>query len=386
VSFIYESFFSGATLIELIPLIGTTLTIALANGLLLMVDAAFSSIPEDQVNYLAQTDNTYAKLKKFLKRREKIITSNLFVAEVVPIVGGSQLHRIQNAIVLSRPQEIIVEVVSILVIIQFAAIFKSLGYKYPKEVAVNSVFALKIISSLISPVSTLIEKLAHTIVGDLDRERFIQESILREDLERGQDLGIIDELEHGFIENAFQFSENSVASVMTFMDQIFAIHRDQLYTIDDILTQFDSAHSRVPIVSYNNLKIECSGYILTKELHLGILSVFKELPEKFTFNQLVELVKSSQFKNQINLYKASTINEGESISKVWKLFTTKQIAEKKTNYSSLALVEHQQSRQLLGIVTLTDLLQELVGEPLYDEDDVEPPKVLSLPPASVLKQ
>jgi CBS domain containing-hemolysin-like protein len=382
VSFIYECFFSSTTLIELIPLIVTTLAIGLVNGLLLMVDAAFSSIPEDQVNYLAQTDNTYAKLKKFLKRREKIITSNLFLAEVVPIVGGSQLHRIQNAIELNRPQEIIVEVLSILVIIQFAAIFKSLGYKYPKEVAVNSVFTLKIISNLISPVSTLIEKLAHRIVGDLDRERFIQESILREDLERGQDLGIIDELEHGFIENAFQFSENSVASVMTFMDQIFAIHRDRQYTIEDILTQFDSAHSRVPIVSYNNLKIECSGYILTKELHLGILSVFKELPEKFTFGQLVELVKSSRFKNQINLYKASTINEDESISKVWTLFTTKQIAEKKTNYSSLALVEHKQSRQLLGIVTLTDLLQELVGEPLYDEDDVEPPKVLSLPPAS----
>jgi CBS domain containing-hemolysin-like protein len=381
-SLLLDCLFNKSTLIELVPLIGATLVIAIVNGLLLMVDAAFSSIPEDHVNYLAETNPTYAKLQKFLTKREKIITSNLFLAEVVPIVGGSQLHRIQNSIALNKPQEVIVEVLSILVIIQFAAIFKSLGYKYPKEVAVNSVLTLKIISNLISPVSTLIEKIAHKIVGDLNRERFIQESILRDDLERGQDLGIIDEIEHGFIENAFQFSENSVASVMTFMDQVFAIYKDKYYTIEDLITEFDSAHSRVPIVAYNNLKLEVYGYLLTKELHLGIISVIKDLPESFTITQLIELVKSSSYKNQINIYKASTIDEDESISKVWKLFTTKQISEKKSNYASLALVEHKQSRQLLGIVTLTDLLQELAGEPLYDEDDVEPPnKIQHLLPA-----
>ena len=343
-----------------------------------MVDAAFASIPEDQVNHLAETDPVFAKLQKFLKKREKIITSILFLAEVIPIVGGSQLQKIQHSITLNSTQEIVVEVVSILLIIQVAAILKSFGYKYSKEVAINSVLALKIISSLISPISTLIEKVAHTIVGDLDRERYIVEAVLRGDLQEAEEREIIDRIEHGFIENAFQFSENTVSSVMTFMDKVFAIHSDKEYSVDELIHMFDQAHSRVPIVGCNNLKIECSGYVLTKELLLGILSVAKDLPERFTFDQLVDCVEKSKYKNRINVYPGSTIEEHESISKVWKLFTTKQISEKATNNSSLAVVTHPRSGLLLGIVTLTDLLQELVGNPLYDEDDHEPVKQINL--------
>lgn len=376
-AFLSEFQFTNEVLLSLAVLLFASIVVAAVNGLVLMVDSAYTSVPEEEVNGLAETDSRFTALQGFLKNREKVITSILTLAEIVPFIGGAQIQRIQHNIPLTHFQEIVVEVISILLIIQIAAVFKSLGYKYAKDVAVNAVLVLKIVSTVISPVSSTIEKIAHLIVGDLERERFIQESILREDLERAEELEIIDKIEHGFIANAFQFSENTVASVMTFMNNVFALQSDQKYTLDELIVMFDAAHSRVPIVNYKNLTNECSEYILTKEFLLGLLSVVKDLPEQFTFLELVALVERSKYKNRISLYKAATISEDESISTVLESFTTKQISEKSSNYASLAVVHHEQSGMLLGIVTLTDLLQELVGSPLYDEDDVEP-KVVGL--------
>jgi CBS domain containing-hemolysin-like protein len=364
-----EFTFSNDQLLGLLPVLVATMIIAIINGILLMIDAAFSSVPEDEINHRAKTEPSYARLKEFLKKREKIITSNLFFQEIVPIIGGSQLHRLQNNIVLNHYQSIIVEVVSVLIIIQCASIFKGFGFKYPLEISSISVLPLWVVSIIISPISSAIEKIAHIIVGDLNRDKIIREAVIREDIVSAENIGIFDATEAGFITRAMQFSDNTVASVMTFLGDVFALYADKEYTLDEIIKDFNSAHSRVPIVRFNNLNVESNGYILTKELLLGLLAVGDSLPEKFSIQALIQLVKSSGYSNEINIYQLETVLEHDSITKVWKIFNGQNPASSKFPYSSLALVTHELSGQILGIVSGTDILQELTGSALNDEDD-----------------
>lgn len=351
--------------------VGSSVLLGIVNGFVLMVDSAFNSLSEAEIECIAEEEPIYKKLEILLRKREKIIAVITQIAEIVPLVGGGILKSVMNLSPLGHFEAIGAEVISTLIFIQIATIMKSYGLKFSKEVAVNAVVPLKIIGFFVAPITICIETIGHKIVGDLDRQKYIHESIIRQDIKEAGDLDIIGQTELKFITRAFKFSEKKVFDVMTFMTNLFAIDESTIYTLPEFIRIFESAHSRVPLVGRKGMVIECRGYILTKELLLGIVAVSSELPEQFTIPQLIELVGKCGNCKPITIYRAVNINENESITTVWKAFTTKQISEKSSNYSSMAIVSHGPSNMWTGVITFTDILQELCGNPLYDEDDEE---------------
>ncbi|MGL4759127.1 MAG: CNNM domain-containing protein [Patescibacteria group bacterium] len=361
--------------IQFVPFILGTIGLAVTNGTILMVDAAFSTLPMEEVKHKALNDAVFAKVAEFLRKREKIITTILILAEVTPIFGGSLLERLKPAIELNKIQDSGIEVVSVLIIVLITAILKGLGYKFPKQIAVNSMLVLKIASFIVYPIGGPIEKLAHLILGDTNPRTFIAEGIFLKYAQLAQEEDVIDATEHTFIENAVSFSDKSLKSVMTPWSNIFAIDADRKYTKTEFESLFRDAHSRVPIIRYSNLVIKCEGYLLTKELLRGMLVVSDRIPEFFTIYEILELVKNNNQEDAIIVYQATKISEDESISVAWEKFNTRRKTMEGDLYSSIVLVEHDCTGILVGMATPTDLVQEIVGVPMYrdeDSDEIDP--------------
>lgn len=148
-----------------------------------------------------------------------------------------------------------------------------------------------------------------------------------------------DEIDYQIIKNAFDFSNLNAKQIMIPRNQIIAIDINN-YSNKDIDIIIDQGYSRIPC--YENSIDNVIGLIYIKDL----LRVFKE-------------------KNEIDLVKlirpVILISEYKKVGSLLKEFQQKHI--------HLAVIINEFGESI-GIVTMEDIIEELVGE-IQDEFDAE---------------
>jgi len=221
---------------------------------------------------------------------------------------------------------------------------KRIAMKNSEKVAFGTVGIIKTIAILTSPFvkfltfsTNFISKLFGVSAKD---EEVVTEEEIRMMVDVGEEKGAIEEEEKELINNVFEFNDKVVSEIMVHRTEIFAV--DIKSNISDILSEIDDfKFSRIPV--YEESIDDIKGVLYTKDLI------------KFLKKQ-----KDGKVKNIMR--EAYFVSENKPINDLFK--------ELQKNKKHIAIVLDEYGGTS-GLITMEDILEELVGNIFDEYDDVE---------------
>ncbi|MBP7215420.1 MAG: HlyC/CorC family transporter [Candidatus Kapabacteria bacterium] len=226
---------------------------------------------------------------------------------------------------------------------------KSLAIQYPEKVANFVSVPLRIFQIIFGPIVWALNSFANLVIR-LGGVEIATESTsvhspeeLMVIVEESSQKGVIANEEQEMIENVFEFSETPVKQIMVPRNKIVAVPINA--TPEEILERFSiEGYSRMPV--YENTIDNILGIVYAKDL----LNLF--------LNREIIILKDI-------IRPAFFVQENDKINIILK--------KMQTNRAHLAIVIDEFGGTA-GIVTMEDILEELVGE-IQDEYDEELPQI-----------
>lgn len=239
-------------------------------------------------------------------------------------------------------------ILMIVIITYFSIVFgellpKRLGMTFPETIAKFLAKPMSMLSKIASPFVWLLSatnNLFLTLFGIKDNNEVVSEeeikSIIRESTEGGE----IQEKEHEIVERVFELGDRRVNTLATHRSEV--VFLDIADSLDQIRTKIKKQkYSGYPVVKNNNLD-QVVGIIHLKDL-------FGVSPDEF---QLKKYMRKAIFVNE-NSY-------------------SYPLLERLQNSHSHFAVMIDEYGTTAGIVTINDIMDELIGEsPENDEEDYE---------------
>ena len=223
---------------------------------------------------------------------------------------------------------------------------KSYTLRHPERVAMRLAGSVHFLSRMTYPAVKALAAsgkwLAQLIGGTIEKSTFITEDEVRWLIREGHKQGVFDDTERDLVAQVFSFADTNVRRAMTPRTDIAAIDSrwDQKRVLEFISKE---GYSRYPVFEYTIDKV--IGVIHTKDviniLMTGGLIVLDDLI------RLPMFVPDSQ-----------------------KLGPVLREMQKRQEHQAMVLDEFGGTA---GLITLEDLLEEIVGE-IRDEHDAEPPE------------
>lgn len=333
----------------------------LLNAFFASAEIAFISLNDAKIDIQAKSGNRKAKsIKEMLVNPSKFLAtiqigitlagflSSAFASETF----ASKLAPILNAFVPSVKLETwnAISIIVITIILSyFTLIFgelvpKRIAMKNCEKIAFASIGIIKFISVITAPFVKLLTISTNIVskifgVSEKDEETVTEEEI-RMMVDVGEEKGAIEEEEKNMINNVFEFNDKVVSEIMIPRTEIFAL--DYNLSLSEVMNEIseDFRYSRIPV--YDETIDNIKGIVHIKDILLSTRN------------------KTSKIKNLMK--EAYFVSETKNVNKLFEELrrSRKQIAIVIDEYGGTS-----------GIVTMEDILEELVGE-IYDEyDEVE---------------
>ena len=239
-------------------------------------------------------------------------------------------------------------IIAVIIVIVFVDVLPhSIAARYPVRLALTSAPGLLALIRWTRWISGPVSLLEEALVKNGEEELSIEERELREIQEIGQKEGILEESENLLVERAFRLDELTAWDVMVPRVDIFAWHEN--LTLADIVDSLaDVPYSRVPI--YRDSVDDVTGILYVREAY-----------ERIT-----------QGMSDLKLHRVSRVPffvpGSLSLAQLMRDFQAKRI--------HMGIVADEFGG-IDGLVTLEDVLEELVGE-IRDETDVEEEEIRRL--------
>ena len=317
-------------------------------------ESSFSAVNKIKMKSLADDGKKRAKgVVLIVNNFEKALTTLLIGNNVTKIAGASIFTIIATDIFrngLGKSDDflesfafsMICSVLSTVIIFLFSEMIpKSFANDRSETVSLMFQGSLRFLMKVLAPFAAffgLISTAASKLFSSDEAEPSITEDELTEIIETAEEEGVVDEEQSDMLKSALEFSKTTVDEIMTMEKDIDYIEIN--YTREQILKAIcDTNHSRLPV------KAEKSDRIL------GILRTRAYL---------------TAYKNNPSVSLRSLITKPYIVkekAKIDDLLTTMR-----QHKLQVALVQDA-DRKIVGLVTIEDILEELVGE-IFDEEDI----------------
>lgn len=314
-------------------------------------ETAFNSINKTRLRALAEKDNKRAaRTLELAENYDKLLSTILIGNNIVNIVLASLCTLLFVDLLKSQDTgATVATVVSTVVVLIFGEITpKSLAKEQPENFAMFSSPILRVLVVLLTPLN-FVFGLWKTLVTRLTKAeeapKMTQDELLLLVDEVEQE-GAIDEQESNLLRNAIDFTDREAEEVLTHRTDLEAVPFDA--TKDEIAAIFsETKFSRLPV--YEESIDNIVGILHQKDFYTGT---------GITERPLSEVITPPLF-----------VPKSEKISDL--------LGDLQKHKSHIAVVVDEYGGTL-GIVTMEDILEELVGE-IWDEHDavVESYKKLS---------
>lgn len=333
----------------------------LINAYFAASEIAFISLNDAKIEKQAKEGNKKAKqIEKMLKTPSKFLAtiqigitlagflSSAFASETFADKIAPYLYNMIPAISLGVWKSL--SIIFITIILSFFTLVfgelvpKRLAMKHYEKISFATIGVIRTISILTAPFVKLLTSVTNGIskifgVGENEEETVTEEEI-KMMVDQGQENGTIKEDEKELINNVFEFNDITVSEIMRHRKDIFAV--DINISTDELLEELSKEeyrYSRIPV--YDETIDEIKGVLYVKD-------VLKNINKK-TF-KVKNVIKDAYF-----------ISQNRLINEVFK--------ELQKNKKQLAIILDEYGGTA-GIVTMEDILEELVGD-IYDEYDKE---------------
>jgi len=347
-------------------LLGIALILALVacNAFFAAAEMSLVSVRRTRIKQLVEEGNAKARAVLALLERPTNFMATVqigltvvgFLASAFAAINlgepvGKWLASIGLSASVSRP----VAVVGITVILSlFVLIFgevapKSLAIQHAEKLALGLAGTVRLISLLAMPAVKLVSVVSDVIVRPFGvHVRFTNPILTEEELkmlvEAGEEEGVIEEGEKEMIHSIFDFTDTVARQVMVPRTDMDAAPITS--SLDDLLDLITSSgHSRIPIYEENVDSV--IGVVHAKDL----LPVLRQDKRAFEIRAVMR--------------EAYFIPESKDVGEL--------LAEFKRGNVQMAIVRDEYGGTA-GLVTVEDLLEEIVGE-IRDEYDIEEPLI-----------
>ena len=331
----------------------------LLNAYFAASEIAFISLNDAKIEKQAKEGNKKAKqIEKMLKEPSKFLAtiqigitlagflSSAFASDTFADMLAPALYNLAPFISLGLWKSISIIVITIILSF-FTLVFgelvpKRLAMKHYEKIAFATIGVIRGISIVTSPFVKLLTNVTNGIskifgVGENEEETVTEEEI-KMMVDQGEEKGTIKEEEKELINNVFEFNDITVSEIMTHRKDIFAV--DINISNEELLRELsreEYRYSRIPV--YDETIDEIKGILYVKD-------VLKNINKK-NF-KVTNIVKEAYF-----------ISQNRLINEVFK--------ELQKNKMQIAIIVDEYGGTA-GLITMEDILEELVGD-IYDEYD-----------------
>lgn len=310
-------------------------------------ETAFTSANENRLKTLADDGNKKAALVlKILKKYSKLLSAILIGNNIVNIAASSLATTIALQTGYSWAVSVGTGALTLLVLIFGEIVPKQWAKIKADKIVLVYAGIFRFLLFILTPVIFIIDKLAYVImwiirVNPKDEGPAMTEGELRTILDTSHEDGVIEEEEKDMIINLFDFGDSRAKDIM-------------IPRIDMVMVEENSSYMGVMKVFRENMYTRLPVYREEKENVIGILNMkdflFVKEPETFNIDSLLrEPYYTYEHKNTSDL-----------------------LAEMRTSSQSIAIVLNEYG-DTEGMITMEDLLEEIVGEirDEYDKDEEE---------------
>ena len=316
-------------------------------------ESAFSAVNKIKIKSLAEDGKKSAKgALAILNNFEKALTTLLIGNNVTKIAGAAVFTILATDIFAAFGKDetylesfefsIICSVLSTVVIFLFSEMIpKSFANDRSQTVSLFFQGSLRLLMKLLFPIAALFNLISNgskKLFSKGEAEPSITEDELTEIIETAEEEGVVDEEQSDMLKSALEFTKTTVDEIMTMERDMNVISVNA--TPDDVLPLIlNTVHSRLPVRAANSDRI------------VGILRVRTYLKE-YRKNQRVN-IKSIMTTPYI-------VRENAKIDDL--------LTHMRQHKIQMAIVQDDK-KTVVGLVTIEDILEELVGE-IYDEEDI----------------
>ncbi len=331
----------------------------LLNGFFAGAEIAFISLNDAKIDLEVKEGNKKAKkIKKMLENPSNFLStiqigitlagflSSAFASETFASKLAPVLNDLVPAIGISAWNSISIIIIT-LILSYFTLIFgelvpKRIAMKYSEKISFATIGVIRAIAFLTYPFVkflTFSTNVVSKIFGvSSNEEETVTEEEIRMMVDVGKEKGTIDQSEGEMINNVFEFNDKTVSEIMVPRTKIFAL--DMNLSISKVIEEIseDFRYSRVPV--YDETIDEIKGIVYVKDILVSTKN------------------KNVKIKNLIK--EAYYVPETKPVNELF--------SELRKNRKQIAIVVDEYGGTA-GIVTMEDILEEIVGE-IYDEYDV----------------
>lgn len=310
-------------------------------------ETAYSSVNKLRLkNYEAQGNKNAAKALKLANKFDEVLTAVLIGNNIVNIATSSVSTLVFVKFFGSNGAAVSTIVITILVLTFCEVLPKSYAKKNAEKLALAFAAPLSVLVTIFKPFVVLLNSLS-SLVSKGDDAPSVTEDELKYMIDEIEEQGVIEEQESELVKSALEFDEITVNEILIPRVKVVGIEVNS--TIDEIRELFSSEmYSRIPV--YEKSLDDIIGIITSK-------SFFKMLGEGK--NNIREIIQD-----------ALHIADTKLISEAMRDMQRSKV--------HLAVVIDQYGGTK-GIITLEDIIEELVGE-IYDEDDEIISNIIKLAP------
>ena len=340
--------------------IAVLVVLILLNAYFAASEIAFISLNDAKIEKQAKEGNKKAKqIYKMLKNPSKFLAtiqigitlagflSSAFASDAFADKLAPMLNNLLPMLGTDTWRTISIILITILLSF-FTLVFgelvpKRLAMKYYEKVSFGTIGVIRGISFITAPFVKLLTFSTNVISKIFgvkeNEEEIVTEEEIKMMIDEGEEKGTIDQEEKELLNNVFEFNDTTASEIMTPRIDIFALKISQdLYEVLDELD--DYKYSRIPV--YEDTIDNIKGIILIKD-------ILKDLRDKKKIN-IKKLIKEVHF-----------VPESVPIDKLFR--------QLQRNKMQMAIVIDEYGGTA-GLVTMEDILEELVGN-IFDEHDEE---------------
>jgi putative hemolysin len=305
------------------------------------IEIAFFSVSELKLRAMAESGDGKAKMAHYLRSNPQRLLSTILIGNNLANIAAASLATLIALRMFGSHAVAIVTALLTLIILIFGEIVpKTLATKHALAVAVWVAYPIYGLEKLLTPILFALEPLIVKLTGGRGLSvPFATEEELKMVLDESEKTGVLETDEVQMIKNVFLLNDITAEDTMTPRTYMFAL--DGNLTIEAAKKElFNSIHSRIPVFDRSPDNI------------IGVLyktSALKKLAEDEGAARLADIANPPLF-----------VPSGKPADELMKQFQQEK--------RHMAIVVNEFG-EVIGLVTLEDLLEEVVGE-IMDETDI----------------
>ena len=308
-------------------------------------ETAFFSISRTKARHLAKDNQRpYVLIHQLKENPHRLLTTILIGNNVVNIGASALATAVALKIFPDYALGLATGIMTLLILV-FGEVFpKSLATRNNVAIARLTVYPVYWFSILFFPILKFLD-FVPMLTGIIQNTSIVTEDELMTIVEVVEEEGEIKEEERELIHNIFEFDDTNASEIMTPRADMFVVDAGQPL---DLKAVASSGFTRIPVIEADIDHV------------VGIVNIKDIFVQQSVLNQPVDICSIMR--------PPYFVPENKKLDALLRRF------KKRKNHIAIVVDEHG---GVSGLITLEDVLEELVGE-ISDETDMEEPQIIKV--------